>query len=307
MRRIRIGNDFQIRWAIEREGIPEPLDAATDIKILVELNYLCSSNQRVNKPLTAFTVSGNYVFMDFTAEFCSQYGDYRIIMQYTIPDSGMLDGDRKIVTDITPFTIVGASEDADSSADFFVDSYIVTGFKGDDGLSSFEVWLLDNPTGTIEEYFAFLQNPAYEAGITAVEAAQISVLAKEHSESAKTASESARDTANTQAGIATTKAQEAFSSAQNAASSAAIAGDKATLALSASTQAGLYKNAAETAQGLAEDAEAGAVSAKSYLENHLFHYISDDDISVNVGIGHNIKVSESTVGYPSLILSLKTT
>lgn len=159
MRRIRIGNDFQVRWAIEREGIPEPLDAATDIKILVELNYLCSSNQRVNKPLTAFTVSGNYVFMDFTAEFCSQYGDYRIIMQYTIPDSGMIDGDRKIVTDITPFTIVGASEDADSSADFFVDTDIVTGFKGDDGLSSFEVWLLDNPTGTIDEYWDFIKMP----------------------------------------------------------------------------------------------------------------------------------------------------
>ena len=81
---------FRLDGLLRGRVFPEPLDAATDIKILVELNYLCSSNQRVNKPLTAFTVSGNYVFMDFTAEFCSQYGDYRIIMQYTIPDSGML-------------------------------------------------------------------------------------------------------------------------------------------------------------------------------------------------------------------------
>lgn len=122
------------------------------------------------------------------------------------------------------------------------------------------------------------------------------VEASGHSESARVHKE-----------VSISKASEASDSADAAASSAAIAGDKATLALSASTQAGLYKNAAETAQGLAEDAEAGAVSAKSYLENDLFHYISDDDISVNVGIGHNIKVSESTVGYPSVILSLQTT
>lgn len=102
-------------------------------------------------------------------------------------------------------------------------------------------------------------------------------------------------------------AQKAHASRDEAAVSAASANDKAILALSASTQAGLYKNAAEAAQIKAEEAEAAAEAAKDYLENDLFHYISHDSISVKVGIGTNVLVSESTTGYPSVILRLQTT
>lgn len=102
-------------------------------------------------------------------------------------------------------------------------------------------------------------------------------------------------------------AQKAHESRDEAAVSAASANDKAILALSASTQAGLYKNAAEAAQIKAEEAEAAAEAAKDYLENDLFHYISHDSISVKVGIGTQVKVSESTTGYPSVILRLQTT
>jgi hypothetical protein len=45
---------------------------------------------------------------------------------------------------------------------------------------------------------------------------------------------------------------------------------------------------------------------RDYLESFLFHYISDDEISVRIGIGTQVLVSESTTGYPSVILELST-
>jgi hypothetical protein len=66
------------------------------------------------------------------------------------------------------------------------------------------------------------------------------------------------------------------------------------------------KNDAELAATNAEQSAVEAEKAKEYLENQLFHYISDDDISVRVGIGTQVLVSESTTGYPSLIIQLDT-
>ena len=66
------------------------------------------------------------------------------------------------------------------------------------------------------------------------------------------------------------------------------------------------KNDAELAATNAALSAEQAEQAKDYLENQLFHYISDDDISVRVGIGTQVLVSESTTGYPSVIIQLDT-
>lgn len=56
--------------------------------------------------------------------------------------------------------------------------------------------------------------------------------------------------------------------------------------------------------GIATGAASTATAAKDYLESYLFHYIEDDDTSVTVGIGTQVLVSESTSGYPSVLLEL---
>ena len=88
-------------------------------------------------------------------------------------------------------------------------------------------------------------------------------------------------------------ASAALQSEQNAAQSEQNAAQSASDALQSE------QNASQSAQD--------ALQAKDYLENKLFHYISDDEISVKVGIGTQVLVSESVTGYPSVILQLSTT
>jgi hypothetical protein len=74
-------------------------------------------------------------------------------------------------------------------------------------------------------------------------------------------------------------------------------------------QLGNFENLANDAEQAKEDAEAAALQAaqdRDYLESELFHYIDDDEISVRVGLGTQVLVSESTTGYPSVILQLHT-
>jgi len=61
---------------------------------------------------------------------------------------------------------------------------------------------------------------------------------------------------------------------------------------------------AEAAAANAKASELAAEEDRQYLETELFHYILDDEISVRVGIGTQVLVSESTEGYPSVIIQL---
>jgi hypothetical protein len=74
-------------------------------------------------------------------------------------------------------------------------------------------------------------------------------------------------------------------------------------------QLGSFKQLHDDAVAAKLDAKASeqaAELAKEYLESYLFHYIADDEISVRVGLGTQVLVSESETGYPSIIIQLHT-
>lgn len=90
---------------------------------------------------------------------------------------------------------------------------------------------------------------------------------------------------------------DALLSSQNSAQSATASADSATLASG-------FASAASTSAVNAEGFNVQAQLARDYLEQDLFHYITDDTLSVRVGIGTQVLVSESTIGYPSVLLEL---
>lgn len=63
-------------------------------------------------------------------------------------------------------------------------------------------------------------------------------------------------------------------------------------------------DAAEAAAANAKASELAAEEDRQYLETELFHYISDDETSVRVGMGTQVFVEENTEGYPSIIIKL---
>jgi len=107
--------------------------------------------------------------------------------------------------------------------------------------------------------------------------------------------------------------QAAASSATAAANSADEAEASATAAASSANSANTYAQqalaGAATATEKANESLSNAqdaLEAKDYLQSYLFHYITQDDISVKVGIGTQVLVSESLSGYDSVILELYT-
>lgn len=104
------------------------------------------------------------------------------------------------------------------------------------------------------------------------------------------AAETSKIGAETAETSATTKAQEAFQSA--------------AAALLSEQNASTSEQNAASSESTALNSESVATAAKGYLESYLFHYIEDDNTSVTVGIGTQVLVSESTSGYPSVLLEL---
>ena len=119
--------------------------------------------------------------------------------------------------------------------------------------------------------------------------------AKQYAEEAEASATAAATSASNSAGSAAAAATSASAAATSASQAATSAGEAATSASQADTSAG----EAATSAGEAE-------TAKAYLESFLFHYVSDDATAVRVGIGTQVLVSESTTGYPSVILELST-
>lgn len=181
--------------------------------------------------------------------------------------------------------------------------------KGDPGFDAYEVWTMQpgNEGKTIEDYFIFLQSPAYEAGLTAVQAKDIAVQKAQEAEqsaaesfqskqasqqaetgsinaanasveaanlsiAAKNASEDARDISIEQAGIATTKAQEASTSAQNAATS-----DQSALASKNAAKAS--EDASKLSETNSSNSAAAALQAKNASETARDQSISAKNMS----------------------------
>ncbi len=206
MKKIRIGNDFVFSWAIERGGEPEPLESVLEKKL-----YMIVSGEKTK--IENFTISGNNVIVEFTAEMLNKLGVYTLVFTYILPDTSLSDNERKCAIDIDAFQIVPRTYMADDISEFSVTSDMAIAFKGD---SAYQVWLNEGNVGTLDDYFAWIQQPATEAAEAANAAA---ALANEKAALADAA-----------AALANTKAGEANMAAATA-NAAAAAADASRLAI----------------------------------------------------------------------------
>jgi hypothetical protein len=152
--RVRQGNDFIFLWTIVRNGIPEDLDNAKNIKLHFK-NF-----DRVREVKSFQIVDGNIVRVEVSPEWASRLGAYSLILSYKFENSSYSDGDRKCVVDVLAFNIVPKTSEADDLTEIAKTTDIMIGFFG---LSAYEVWLKDNPGSTKEDYYNWLQKPATDA------------------------------------------------------------------------------------------------------------------------------------------------
>lgn len=187
MRRIREGNDFNVAWKIFEAGEAVDLSQVTEKK----LSYSVYGKET---EYTNYTVNGQTLTIEFPKEVTTARGDYRLIFEYTIPDSGQSDGDLKRTTDVVAFRIVQFTADADTDMTVNVSSDVAIAFKGDKGDrgdDAYHIWLDLGYSGTYEDYIAWLRQPAVDAGVS------ISELEAtiEGNESGRVAAENERDEA----------------------------------------------------------------------------------------------------------------
>ncbi len=201
MKRIRIGNDFVFLWTIGRNGFPEDLSAITNPTLVVRV---------LDKIKTApFEIVGSSLLVEFTPTICDTLGVYNLEFSYELPDPALPDLERKCKVDVDAFQIVPKTSQADCSVEYSVMTDLAIALKGDKGDSSYKVWLDEGHSGTIDDYLAYLQQPALDAA----------------------------EVANTAAGLADEKALLADNAATLATTKAGLANDAAALANEKATYA----------------------------------------------------------------------
>ncbi len=164
MKKIRIGNDFVFSWAIERGGVPEALETVLEKHLYMIVNG-------IKTEITDYIVLGNNVIVEFTSEMLKDTGTYTLLFNYILPDASLSDNERKCTVDVDAFKIVPKTSMADDTSEFSVTSDMAIAFKGDKGDSAYQVWLDEGHSGTIDDYFAYLQQPALDAAEVANTAA----------------------------------------------------------------------------------------------------------------------------------------
>lgn len=160
--KIRIGNDFKTKWAITWSGEPEDFSDATDVALFFNIY---DKKIELTRDVD-YTITDNIIEIDCTPDICNILGVYNLELHYTKPNDDFIDGERRSAVDIDAFRIVGKSEKADSTQDVSIISDAAIGLQGK---SAYQLWLDDGNTGTIEDYFTWIREPAVTAGGYATE------------------------------------------------------------------------------------------------------------------------------------------
>lgn len=126
MKRIKIGNDFEAAWTIERGGEPENLLDVLDMKVFVSV---FDSKQEV-----PFTMAGiNIIRIELKPEICDRVGEYHFDLEYKLSDLGLTDKERECAVDRDAFIIVAKTDQADDITKIDLKSDMIIAFKGDKG------------------------------------------------------------------------------------------------------------------------------------------------------------------------------
>src|SRR5690554_6257566 len=144
---VRIGNDIRLMWQILEGGVPVNLTNATDIKVSIAQGGTPSCDKIEITTFEIIDAVNGMISVEVQKEVITKLGYLWTVLEYTVPDSGMIDGNRKVTVDNVPVRIVAVTADASQDSEFTVSSDIQAGFQGK---SAYEVWLDENPGKTIE-------------------------------------------------------------------------------------------------------------------------------------------------------------
>src|SRR5690554_2015574 len=172
---VRIGNDIKLIWQILKGGQPVDLTGATDVKVSV---FQGGNSSCGNVYIDTFKITdavNGILSVEIPKEVITEVGYMWTVLEYTLHDDDMIDGDRKVTVDNVPVRIVAVTADASQDSEFTVSSDIQAGFQGK---SAYEVWLDENPGKTLQDYFDWLQQPATDVAEDVSQAEALRVQAE---------------------------------------------------------------------------------------------------------------------------------
>lgn len=188
MRKVRIGNDINVRWEVKTDGQAVSLEGKA-LKLYVRSAYR-------KEEITTFTVEGCVVSFTYPASMQRMTGARAVILEDATEGAP-----RRTVCADQAFTLVAHTcEENDDDVEFenFMVSLQSNVLIGKPGLSAYEVWLSEGNTGTLADWYAYLQKPATDvaAEVTKAETARVEAEKKrEEAETARQDNEAARQKA----------------------------------------------------------------------------------------------------------------
>lgn len=188
MRKVRIGNDINVRWEVKTDGQAVSLEGKA-LKLFVRSAYR-------KEEITTFTVEGCVVSFTYPASMQRMTGARAVILEDATEGAP-----RRTVCADQAFTLVAHScEENDDDVEFedFMISLQSNVLIGKPGLSAYEVWLSEGNTGTLEDWYVFLRKPATDiaSDVAAAEAERTTAeTARDKAEQARQGDENLRKTA----------------------------------------------------------------------------------------------------------------
>lgn len=190
MRKVRIGNDINVRWEVKTDGKAVSLEGKA-LKLYVRSAYR-------KEEITTFTVEGCVVSFTYPASMQRMTGARAVILEDATEGAP-----RRTVCADQAFTLVAHScEESDDDVEFedFMVSLQSNVLIGKPGLSAYELWLSEGNTGTLEDWYAFLRKPATDIAADVAEAEaerKAAETARQEAEDLRIVSEQERTTAET--------------------------------------------------------------------------------------------------------------
>lgn len=195
MRKVRIGNDINVRWEVKTDGQAVSLEGKT-LKLYVRSAYK-------KEEITTFTVEGCVVSFTYPASMQRMTGARAVILVDATEGAPR----RTVCADQAFILVAHSCEESDDDVEFedFMVSLQSNVLIGKPGLSAYEVWLSEGNTGTLADWYAYLQKPATDvaAEVTKAETARATAEqerknaenARNEAETARQEAENGRDTA----------------------------------------------------------------------------------------------------------------
>lgn len=201
MRKVRIGNDINVRWEVKTDGQAVSLEGKT-LKLYVRSAYR-------KEEITTFTVEGCVVSFTYPASMQRMTGARAVILEDATEGAPR----RTVCADQAFILVAHSCEENDDDVEFedFMVSLQSNVLIGKPGLSAYEVWLSEGNTGTLEDWYAFLRKPATDiaADVAAAEAERKAAeTARQEAEDLRINSEQVRTTSETERTTAEQERQE---------------------------------------------------------------------------------------------------